>query len=148
MNARVTPIPMLGWITAYPREWLRFDLVAGLTTAAVVIPKAMAFAAIAGLPLVVGLYTSLVPLVIYAVMGTSRPLSVTTTSTIAILTLASLNRVSPGGDTTTLMAAATTLALLTGGYLLLAGFLRLGYIANLISDPVLTGFKAARGSHQ
>jgi high affinity sulfate transporter 1 len=145
MNGRVTLMPMLGWLPSYRKEWLRFDLVAGLTTAAVVIPKAMAFAAIAGLPLVVGLYTSLVPLVIYAVMGTSRPLSVTTTSTIAILTLATLNRVAPGGDAATLMAAATTLALLTGGYLLLAGVLRLGAIANLISDPVLIGFKAGIG---
>jgi len=145
MNGRVTFIPMLGWLPSYRKGWLRFDLVAGLTTAAVVIPKAMAFAAIAGLPLVVGLYTSLVPLVIYAVMGTSRPLSVTTTSTIAILTMATLNRVAPGGDSATLMAAAATLALLTGGYLLLAGVLRLGSIANFISDPVLIGFKAGIG---
>jgi high affinity sulfate transporter 1 len=136
---------MLGWLPSYRKEWLRFDLVAGLTTAAVVAPKAMAFAAIAGLPLVVGMYTSLVPLVIYAVLGTSRPLSVTTTSTIAILTLATLNRVAPGGDPTTLIAAAATLALLSGGYLVLAGFLRLGAIANFISDPVLIGFKSGIG---
>jgi MFS superfamily sulfate permease-like transporter len=67
----------LGWLRSYQKGWLRFDLVAGLTTAAVVIPKAMAYAAIAGLPLEVGLYTSLIPLVVYAVLGTSRPLSVT-----------------------------------------------------------------------
>ena len=145
MNSRVTSLPILGWLPSYRKGWLQFDLVAGLTTAAVVIPKAMAFAAIAGLPLVVGLYTSLVPLVIYAVMGTSRPLSVTTTSTIGILTLATLNRVGPGGDSATLITVAATLALLTGGYLLLAGVLRLGYIANFISDPVLIGFKAGIG---
>ncbi|HEX2768596.1 MAG TPA: SulP family inorganic anion transporter [Geobacteraceae bacterium] len=145
MNGRVTSIPMLGWLPSYRKGRLRFDLIAGLTTAAVVIPKAMAFAAIAGLPLVVGLYTSLVPLVVYAVMGTSRPLSVTTTSTIAILTLATLNRVTPGGDSATLMAAAATLALLTGGYLLLAGVFQLGAIANFISYPVLIGFKTGIG---
>jgi MFS superfamily sulfate permease-like transporter len=63
------------WLPSYRKEWLRFDLVAGLTTAAVIIPKAMAYAAIAGLPLVVGLYTSLVMLVVYAALGTSRFLS-------------------------------------------------------------------------
>ena len=71
----------------YPREWLRPDLIAGLTAAAVVIPKAMAFATIAGLPVQVGLYTALVPMVVYAVLGTSRPLSVSTTTTIAVLTV-------------------------------------------------------------
>ena len=74
----------------YPRDWLRPDLVAGLTAAAVVVPKAMAYATIAGLPAQVGLYTAFVPMVIYAPLGTSRPLSVSTTTTIAILTAAAL----------------------------------------------------------
>ena len=81
-------IPALGWLRSYQKGWLRFDVVAGLSTSAVVIPKAMAYAAIAGLPLEVGLYTSLIPLVVYAVLGTSRPLSVTTSSTIAIMAVA------------------------------------------------------------
>ena len=81
----VSWVPALAWLGSYQRAWLRGDVVAGLTAAAVVVPQAMAYGAIAGLPLVVGLYTALVPLVIYAFMGTSRPLSVTTTSTIAIL---------------------------------------------------------------
>src|SRR5512145_686702 len=85
--------PIFTWLPSYQKEWLRYDLVAGLTAAAVVIPKAMAYAAIAGLPLVVGLYTSLVPLVVYALMGTSRPLSVTSTSTIAILSAGALGQV-------------------------------------------------------
>ena len=70
-------LPMMEWLPSYRKEWLRFDVAAGLTTAAVVIPQAMAYAAIAGLPLVVGLYTSLVMLVVYAAFGTSRLLSVT-----------------------------------------------------------------------
>src|SRR5215831_2856333 len=82
----------------YRSGWLRPDLIAGLTTAAVVIPKAMAYASIAGLPVQVGLYTAFVPTVIYAVLGSSRPLSVTTTTTLAILTGAELDQVSPGGD--------------------------------------------------
>lgn len=101
---------MLGWLAAYRREWLRSDVVAGLTTSAVVIPKAMAYAAIAGLPLVVGLYSSLIPLVIYAVLGTSRVLSTTTTSTIAILVAATIAQVAPGADAANLMAIAAPLS--------------------------------------
>jgi high affinity sulfate transporter 1 len=137
--------PILEWLPAYRREWLRPDLVAGLTSAAVVIPKAMAYAAIAGLPLVVGLYTALVPLVVYAVMGTSRPLSVTSTSTIAILSAAILGQVAPGGDALVLVTATATLAGLVGVFLMLGGVLRVGSVASLISDPVLTGFKAGIG---
>jgi len=137
--------PIFTWLPSYKKEWLRYDLVAGLTAAAVVIPKAMAYAAIAGLPLVIGLYTSLVPLVVYAIMGTSRPLSVTSTSTIAILSAGALGQVAAGGDSASLIAASATLALLTGAFLLLAGLFRLGVVANLISDPVLTGFKAGIG---
>ena len=145
MNTPGRIFPMRAWLATYRKEWLRFDLVAGLTTAAVVIPQAMAYAAIAGLPLVIGLYTSFVPLIVYAVMGTSRPLSVTTTSTIAILSASILGQVAPGGDAVSLVAAAATLALLVGAMLLLGGLLRLGAVANLISDPVLTGFKAGIG---
>ena len=83
-------MPLLAWLLGYRKEWLRPDLVAGLTTAAVVIPKAMAYATVAGLPIQVGLYTAFVPSIIYAVFGTSRPLSVSTTTTLAILTGASL----------------------------------------------------------
>jgi len=133
------------WLVSYRKEWLRPDVVAGLTTAAVVVPKAMAYATIAGLPVEVGLYTALVPPVIYAVLGTSRVLSVTTTTTIAILTAAELTQVVPGGDPTALLSATATLTLLVGAMLLIASILRLGFIANLISEPVLTGFKAGIG---
>ncbi|HEY6009248.1 MAG TPA: SulP family inorganic anion transporter [Geobacteraceae bacterium] len=138
-------VPILDWLRSYQKEWLRLDLVAGLTTAAVVIPKAMAYAAIAGLPLVVGLYTSLVMLVVYTVFGTSRLLSVTTSSTIAILAAGVLGMVAPGGDAATLLSASATLSLLVGIFLVLGGILRLGVVANLISDPVLIGFKAGIG---
>src|SRR4029077_4422976 len=74
------------WTLDYRREWLKPDVIAGLTAAAVVIPKAMAYATISGLPVQVGLYTALLPMVIYAMVGTSRPLSVSTTTTLAILT--------------------------------------------------------------
>lgn len=135
--------PALTWLPTYSREKFPGDVIAGLTTSAVVIPKAMAYAAVAGLPLEVGLYTSLVPLAVYAVMGSSRRLSVTTTSTIAILTADALAQTDPGG--TELMGAAAMLALLVGLFLLLAGLLRLGFLSSFISDPVLTGFKAGIG---
>ena len=91
-------IPCIGWLRRYQKDWLRPDVMAGLTAAAVVIPKAMAYATIAGLPVQVGLYTAFLPMLIYAVLGTSRPLSVSTTTTIAILTGALLGQVVPGGD--------------------------------------------------
>lgn len=138
-------IPALGWLRSYQSDWLRLDLVAGLTAAAVVIPQAMAYAAIAGLPVELGLYTALTPLLVYALLGTSRPLSVSTTSTIAMLTAVVLAGVAAGGHREELIVAAATLAVLVGALLWLAGLLRLGVIADFISAPVLTGFKAGIG---
>lgn len=129
----------------YQKPWLRLDVLAGLTAAAVVIPKAMAYAVIAGLPIQAGLYVAFMPMLAYAILGSSRVLSVSSTSTLAILTAAQLALAVPDGDPARLMAAAATLALLTGAFLLLAGVLRLGFLANFISDPVLTGFKAGIG---
>lgn len=82
----VAAIPTGTRFPSYRREWLRPDLIAGLTTAAVVIPKAMAYATLAGLPVEIGLCTALVPMLVYALLGTSRPLSVSSTTTLAILT--------------------------------------------------------------
>jgi sulfate permease, SulP family len=129
-------------LSGYQREWLRVDALAGLTTAAVVIPKSMAYASIAGLPVQAGLYVALVPMFVYALLGSSRPLSVSTTSTLAILTASALVRAVPVADAAQLMVAASTLALMVGAMLLVAALLRLGFVANFISDPILTGFKA------
>ena len=123
----------------------RFDLVAGLTAAAVVLPKAMAYATVAGLPVAVGLYTAFVPMVIYALLGSSKVLSVSSTTTLAILTGTQLGLVAPDGDPMKLVAATATLTALAGAMLVLAGVLRLGFVANFISTPVLTGFKAGIG---
>jgi high affinity sulfate transporter 1 len=138
-------VPITDWLFSYNKKWLRPDLIAGLTTAAVVIPKAMAYATIAGLPVQVGLYTAFLPMIIYAVLGTSRPLSVSTTTTIAILTASNLGQVVPGGDAADLIRASATLTLLVGVILVLASVLRLGFVANFISEPVLVGFKAGIG---
>ena len=124
---------------------VRADVLAGLTAAAVVAPKGMAYATIAGLPVQVGLYTCIVPMAVYAALGTSRPLSVSTTTTIAILSATALGLAAPNGSGAELIPAAATLAMLVGALLLLAGALRLGFVANFISEPVLTGFKSAIG---
>jgi sulfate permease, SulP family len=140
---RHTLIP--NWLIGYQGKWLRADLIAGVTAAAVVIPKAMAYATIAGLPVQVGLYTAFIPAAIYAICGSSRPLSVTTTTTLAILTGAELEQVAPGGDLASLVRATAALTFLVGIALIAASFLRLGFIANFISEPVLVGFKAGIG---
>ena len=124
---------------------LRFDVVAGLTAAAVVLPKAMAYATVAGLPVAVGLYTAFIPMVIYAFLGSSRVLSVSSTTTLAILAGTELGLAVPDGDPAKLIIAVATLTALVGVFLILAALLRLGFVANFISTPVLTGFKAGIG---
>jgi sulfate permease, SulP family len=136
---------MAGRRRRYRRAWLRWDLLAGLTTAAVVIPQAVAYASLAGLPVQLGLYVATVPMVAYALLGTSRPLSVSSTSTISILTAGALTAAGAADDAGRAAATAALLALLVGGILVAAGLLRLGFLADFISSPVLAGFKAGMG---
>jgi sulfate permease, SulP family len=123
----------------------RFDIVAGITAAAVVLPKAMAYAMVAGLPVSVGLYTAFVPMLVYALVGTSRVLSLSSTTTLAILAGTQLGLAVPDGNASNLITATATLTALTGALLIAASVLRLGFVANFISSPVLTGFKAGIG---
>jgi SulP family sulfate permease len=141
MKAETTPA------TAGPASsvGLRPDIVAGLTAAAVVLPKAMAYATVAGLPVAIGLYTAFVPMVVYALLGSSRVLSVSSTTTLAILAGTQLGLAVPDADPARLIAATATLSALVGAMLLAARLLRLGFVANFISAPVLTGFKAGIG---
>ena len=134
------PIPE--WIRLYETSWAKPDLIAGLTAAAVVIPKSLAYATVAGLPVEVGLYTAFLPMLIYAFFGTSRPLSVSTTTTLAILVASALARAVPDGNAAALIVATATLTVMVGVILTLASVLRLGFLANFISEPVLIGFKA------
>jgi SulP family sulfate permease len=116
-------------------------MLAGLTAATVVIPKAMGYAVIAGVPVEAGLYTAMAAMFIYPLFGTSRALSVSTTSTLAMMTatqVAATPDVSPA-------AVAVTLAMLVGIFLILARLLKLGYVANFVSKPVLIGFEAGIG---
>jgi SulP family sulfate permease len=142
MNPSSAKTPM---VTESAAPSLRLDLVAGLTAAAVVLPKAMAYATVAGLPVEVGLYTAFVPMAIYALLGSSRVLSVSSTTTLAILTGTQLGLVVPDADPARLLTATATLTALVGALLLAARLLRLGFVANFISTPVLTGFKAGIG---
>lgn len=124
---------------------LRNDVAAGLTGAAVVLPMAMAYASIAGLPVEVGLYSAFLPMIIYALLGSSKVLSVSPTSTVAILTGTQLAAVVPDGDPARLVVATASLTLMVGLVLMAARMLRLGFVANFISVPVLAGFKAGIG---
>ncbi|HWS26630.1 MAG TPA: SulP family inorganic anion transporter, partial [Xanthomonadales bacterium] len=124
---------------------LRPDIAAGLTGAAVVLPMAMAYASIAGLPVEVGLYSAFLPMIIYALLGSSKVLSVSPTSTVAILTGTQLAVVVPDVDPARLVVATASLTLMVGLVLLAARLLRLGFVANFISAPVLAGFKAGIG---
>ena len=136
---RMQPTP------ASPASPWRLDITAGLTAAAVVLPKAMAYATVAGLPVAVGLYTAFMPMLIYALLGSSRVLSVSSTATLAILVGAQLGAVVPDGDPARLVVATATLGALVGALLITARLLRLGFVANFISTPVLTGFKTGIG---
>jgi SulP family sulfate permease len=133
------------WLAGYRKDWLRPDVLAGLTAAAVVIPKAMAYATVAGLPVEIGLYTVFVPMLVYAVLGASSVLSVSTTTTLAILTGADLSGAASTGDAGALVGRLAMLTLLVGVILFAASILRLGFVANFISEPVLVGFKAGIG---
>ena len=130
----------------YDRRLLRTDILAGLSAGAVVVPQAMAYATIAGLPVQVGLYTCMVPLLVYATLGGSRTLSMTTTSTIATLTASTFVSAGVAADADDPVAALATLTLLVGVLLLLARVLRLGSLIENISQATLTGIKAGVGA--
>ena len=135
----VKPRPMFASLQGYRRVWVRADVIAGLTVWAVLVPEALAFATIAGVPPVVGLYAAIPSLVLYAAAGSSRHLVVGPMSATAALSAASVAPFA-GGNSTLFVALTAALAIVTGILGLLAGLLRLGFIASLISEPVLKGF--------
>jgi SulP family sulfate permease len=127
------------------KQRVQADLVAGVATGAVVLPQAMAYATIAGLPVQFGLYVATVPMLVYALLGTSRPLSVSTTSAVAALTASAISAATDAPSSGEAATAAATLAVIAGAALLVAGALRLGFLAEFISAPVLAGFKVGTG---
>ncbi|MGW5441148.1 SulP family inorganic anion transporter [Nocardia asteroides] len=134
-------LPGLRQYRDYQRAWLRSDVVAGVTVAAYLIPQVMAYATVAGLPPVVGLWATIAPLAVYALLATSRQMSVGPESTTALLTAVALAPLA-AGDPRRYAALAAVLALLVGALCLLAALARLGVLADLLSRPVLIGYLA------
>jgi sulfate permease, SulP family len=131
--------PNLDLLRHYERAWLRPDVLAGIAVAAYLIPQVMAYAEVAGLPPVVGLWAVCVALIVYAVLGSSRQLSVGPESTTALMTAVIIAPLA-AGDPARYIALAAGLAIVVGGLCLLARLARLGFLADLLSKPVLVGY--------
>jgi SulP family sulfate permease len=134
-------LPGLGDFVAYRRSWLRGDVVAGLTVAAYLVPQVMAYAGVAGLPPVAGLWTAVPALAVYAVLGSSRQLSVGPESTTALLSAAAIGPLVAGNPVRYAILTAG-LAILVGLICIVAWLTRLGFVADLLSRPVLVGYMA------
>src|SRR4051812_28044927 len=134
-------LPGLTVLRGYRRGWLRGDLLAGVTVAAYLVPQVMAYAGLAGLPPVTGLWAILAPLALYSVLGSSRHLSVGPESTTALMTAAAVAPLA-AGDPARYAALAAALALVVGLLCLLAFVARLGFVADLLSKPILVGYLA------
>lgn len=137
-------LPVLQWGRAYNREMLLGDGVAALIVTIMLIPQSLAYAMLAGLPPEVGLYASVAPLLLYAVFGTSRVLAVGPVAVVSLMTAAAIGQHAAAG-TPAYWAVAITLAFLSGLLLLVMGLLRLGFLANFLSHPVISGFISASG---
>ncbi|MYL24780.1 SulP family inorganic anion transporter [Vreelandella massiliensis] len=137
-------LPIFQWLPHYRRETLTRDLLAAVIVTIMLIPQSLAYAMLAGLPAEVGLYASVLPLVAYAVFGTSRTLAVGPVAVVSLMTAAALgNLATPGSPE--YVGAALVLALLSGLILTLMGVARLGFLANFLSHPVISGFITASG---
>ncbi|GIJ09323.1 SulP family inorganic anion transporter [Micromonospora andamanensis] len=135
-------VPLLGWLRHYDRRTLRHDLIAGVTVAVMLVPQSMAYAALAGMPPVTGLYASVVPLLVYALLGSSGSLAVGPVAITALMTGTALAPLAHG-DPARYAALAGLLALLVGAIQVLMGVLRLGALVNFMSHSVLSGFTSA-----
>ncbi|GAA5178138.1 SulP family inorganic anion transporter [Modicisalibacter zincidurans] len=137
-------LPVLQWLPYYRRELFSHDLTAGLIVAIMVIPQSLAYALLAGLPAVIGLYASILPVFAYTLFGSSRTLAVGPVAIVALMTAAALAGVATPGSSE-YIAGALVLSLLSGLMLTVMGFLRLGFFANFLSHPVISGFLSASG---
>ncbi len=132
-------VPIVAWLPAYPRDNLRFDLIAGVTVWGVGIPTAMAYAQLAGVPAQAGLYSAFAALLLYSLFATSRHVKVTASSTMAVMSAAVIAPLA-AGDAERYWALTAALAITVGICLVAAGILHLGFIADFLSKPVVTGF--------
>ena len=136
--------PVLDWGRGYGRGTLANDLLAALIVTIMLIPQSLAYALLAGLPPEAGLYASILPILLYTLLGTSRALAVGPVAVVSLMTAAAIGQVAEAG-TAGYAVAALTLAFLSGAMLLLMGVLRLGFLANFLSHPVISGFISASG---
>lgn len=141
MRGFKTYFPILGWAGRYGRSELTSDLLAAVIVTIMLVPQSLAYAMLAGLPAEVGLYASIVPIVLYALFGTSRSLAVGPVAIIALMTATAIGGLGLSGAEA--MAAALVLALLSGGILFAMGLLRLGFLANFLPHTVTAGFVTA-----
>jgi sulfate permease, SulP family len=143
-NALSGRLPVLDWGRRYTRAALAADLIAALIVTIMLVPQSLAYALLAGLPPEAGIYASILPILLYALFGTSRVLAVGPVAVVSLMTAAAVGQVAEAG-TAGYAAAALTLALLSGGMLMVMGVLRLGFLANFLSHPVIAGFITASG---
>jgi SulP family sulfate permease len=136
--------PILDWGKSYDRMAFSGDLLAAMIVTIMLIPQSLAYAMLAGLPPVVGLYASILPLIAYAIFGTSRALAVGPVAVVSLLTAAAVSKIAAPGSPEYL-AAAILLAFLSGVFLLILGLARIGFLANFLSHPVISGFITASG---
>ena len=144
MKSLKSVLPILGWAPAYTRTEAQSDLVAALIVTIMLVPQSLAYAMLAGLPPEVGLYASILPLIAYALFGTSRALAVGPVAVVSLMTAAAVGQIAAPGSAQYL-TAAITLAFLSGLVLVAMSVLRLGFLANFLSHPVISGFITASG---
>lgn len=144
MTSLKSLLPILGWAPAYTKTDAQSDLVAAVIVTIMLVPQSLAYAMLAGLPPQVGLYASILPLIAYAIFGTSRALAVGPVAVVSLMTAAAVGQVAAPGSAEYL-TAAITLAFLSGLVLVAMSVLRLGFMANFLSHPVISGFITASG---
>ncbi len=137
-------VPVLDWGRRYDREALSSDLIAAVIVTIMLIPQSLAYALLAGLPPEAGIYASILPIILYAIFGTSRALAVGPVAVVSLMTAAAIGQIAETG-TVGYAVAALTLAFLSGAILLVMGVFRLGFLANFLSHPVIAGFITASG---
>lgn len=137
-------LPILDWGRTYDRNAFSNDMIAAVIVTIMLIPQSLAYALLAGLPPEAGIYASIAPIILYAIFGTSRALAVGPVAVVSLLTASAVGQVAEAG-TAGYAVAALTLAFLSGAFLVLLGVLRLGFLANFLSHPVIAGFITASG---
>lgn len=132
-------LPILDWASSYQKSWLKGDLIAGITVGIMLIPQGIAYALIAGLPPIYGLYTALIPPLVYAILGTSRPLAIGPAAMDSLIVASGISALATVGSEH-FVVLAVTLAFFVGFFQFIFGVFRLGFLVNFLSRPVISGF--------